>query len=363
MAPPLPPHADQFAWLEHLDGTRNIHQLHQHIRVPIEHLQRFVARLEHGLLLESPPLSANRQRIGSAATVASVATKAKPPALRRQLARLFAHDAGTPTPAQLDGSLRAALIPHIDYTRGGLSYTYPFKEVIEKSDASLFVIIGTSHYSGHRFTLTRKNFQTPLGIAQTDQDYIDRLVHHYGNGLFDDEWLAHFPEHSIELEVIFLQYLYEKVRPIRIVPLVVGSYYDCIRANESPRRRTDIANLIAALQHVEAEINEPICYLISGDLAHIGPKFDDTQRLDADMLRHSYAQDQALLHHASALDLDAYFRVIANERDARNICGLPPTFAALDAVKPRVGKVLNYDRYVHPQGYESVSFASMGFYR
>ena len=89
--------------------------------------------------------------------------------------------------------------------------------------ASLFVIIGTSHHSTHRYTATRKHFQTPLGITPTDHDYLDRLARHYGAGLFEDEWLAHFPEHSIELEVVFLQYLYERIRPIRIVPIVVGS--------------------------------------------------------------------------------------------------------------------------------------------
>ena len=35
----------------------------------------------------------------------------------------------------------------------------------------------------------------------------------------------------------------------------------------------------------------------------------------------------------------------------------------LEAIRPSHGRVLNYDRYVHPQGYESVSFASVGFYR
>ena len=103
-----------------------------------------------------------------------------------------------------DGALRAALIPHIDYHRGGGTFAWGFREVFERTDASLFVIIGTSHYSSHRFTLTRKDFKTPLGLARSDQAYIDRLVNHYGDGLFDDE-LAHLPEHSIELEVVFLQ--------------------------------------------------------------------------------------------------------------------------------------------------------------
>ena len=50
------------------------------------------------------------------------------------------------------------------------------------------------------------------------------------------------------------------------------------------------------------------------------------------------------------------------EADRRRICGLPPTYTLLEAIRPRRGKLLHYDQYVHPEGYESVSFASMGFY-
>src|SRR5205085_8220527 len=121
------------------------------------------------------------------------------------------------------------------------------KEIFERTDASLFVIIGTSHYSAQRYTLTRKHFRTPLGVVPTDQAYIDRLVAHYGDGLFDDE-LAHLPEHSIELEVVLLQYLYEGRRPIRIVPLIVGSFHDCVTTGNSPRHADDVARMVAALR-------------------------------------------------------------------------------------------------------------------
>src|SRR5205085_2116085 len=142
----------------------------------------------------------------------------------------------TPQP---DGRLRAVLLPHIDYQRGGPTFAWGFKEVFEQTDAALFVIVGTSHYSPCRFTLTRKDFRTPFGITRTDQTYIDRLVAHYGDGLFDDE-IAHVPEHSIELEVVFLQYLYEGGRPFRIVPLVVGSFQDCVEASRPPAEAADI---------------------------------------------------------------------------------------------------------------------------
>src|SRR5207248_8000227 len=149
-----------------------------------------------------------------------------------------------------------------------------YKELAERTDAGLFVIVATSHYSPTRFTLTRQDFKTPLGVAPTDQAYVDRLAAHYGDSLFDDP-LAHLPEHSIELEVVFLQHLFGRARPIRIVPLLVGSFADCVESGADPADQPDIARMVEALRAAEAGAGEPVCYVISGDLAHIGPKFGD----------------------------------------------------------------------------------------
>jgi AmmeMemoRadiSam system protein B len=254
-------------------------------------------------------------------------------------------------------------VPHIDYARGGHSFAFAFKEVYERTHASLFVIVGTSHLSRHRFTLTRKHFQTPLGVVPTDQAYIDRLVARYGPGLFDDEIQAHLPEWSIELEVVFLQYLYEGKRPIRIVPLVVGSFHDCVLSGREPRGCDDVGRMVEALRAAERDTAEPVCYLISGDLAHLGPKFDDPLPVHPAWLAQSRRQDEALLARAQAGDPAGYFRVIAAEGDQRRICGLPPTYTVLEAVRPSGGKLLHYEQYVHPRGAESVSFASAAFYR
>ena len=42
---------------------------------------------------------------------------------------------------------------------------------------------------------------------------------------------------------------------------------------------------------------------------------------------------------------------------------LGPVQTVLEALRPGHGRVLHYDQYVHPRGHESVSFASVGFYR
>ncbi len=357
--------------LQLFNGQHSLAVIHERARreaphpiVTLTFLEALVRRLEDALLLDGPRFRSQVE--GPIREPRCIGCyPGDPDALREYLGALFQGpgSSGLPRPVRSDGRLRAALVPHIDYQRGGPCYTWPFREVVEQTSASLFVIIGTSHYSAHRFTLTRKHFRTPLGVTPTDQEYIDLLERHYGPGLFDDEWQAHFPEHSIELEIVLLQYLYAQRRPIRIVPLVVGSFGDCIQGRRQPDQYADIGRMIQALRRVEEELPEPVCYLISGDLAHIGPKFHDNRRAERPWLDESRERDQALLRHAERADAIGYFRLVAEEGDARRICGLPPTYITLQAVRPRRGKLLDYSQYVHPWGQESVSFASMAFYQ
>jgi AmmeMemoRadiSam system protein B len=348
--------------LQLFDGARTLREIQTDVMrqlggelVTVESLQALAGRLDDAGFLDGPirPPSC----LGS--------YPAEPRKLRRLLDELFTAPgaAGVPGEPRPDDSLRAALVPHIDYARGGPAYTWAFREVYERTPASLFVIIGTSHYSQHRFILTRKHFRTPLGVVPTDQDYIDRLVAHYGDGLFDDELFAHTPEHSIELEVVFLQYLYDGKRPIRIVPLLVGSFHDCVADRELPGAKDDIRRMVAALRAAEAATPEPVCYLISGDLAHIGPHFGDRDRLTRAALTHSEKQDRAVLRRAEGAAADEFYQAVAEEGDARRICGLSPTWTVLAAAQPSRGRTLHYAQYVQPDHNLSVSFASVAFYR
>lgn len=355
-----------------IDGQRTLPEIQAEMvrrlggrLVPLETVASLIDSLDQALFLDSPRF--HRLGDGNVRFPRCIGVyEADPVRLRRQMHGLFRQPgaAGPPGRPQGEGRLRAVLAPHVDYHRGGLVYTYAFRELFENTNASLFVIIGTSHYCGwRRFTLTRKDFQTPLGIVPTDQAYIDRLVRHHGGDLFQDEIVAHLPEHSIELEVVFLQYLYENLRPIRIVPLLVGSFEDCVQAGESPAGRDDVQRMIHALRQAERETPESICYVISGDLAHIGPKFGADRPVNERQLAHSRRQDAALLEQTEKASANGYFEVIAHENDERSICGFPPTWVTLSATQPSQGKVLSYDQYVEPNGHESVSFASVAFYR
>ena len=240
----------QLEVLRLLDGRHSVEDLQSHVRkrtggqvVPTQVFTDMLEVLDTALFLEGP-----RFRDAAAAPVRSPSCigcyAGEPQALRAQCHRLFTATgaSGLPGATHHDPSFRGILAPHIDYGAGGATYTWAFKELVERSAATLFVIIGTSHYSAERFTLTRKHFETPLGIAQTDGRFIDALTRRYEGDLFEDELMAHLPEHSIELEVVLLQYLLEGQRDFRIVPLVVGSFQDCVAQGTEPaRRRTSSA--------------------------------------------------------------------------------------------------------------------------
>ena len=357
-----------FECMMRMNGERTLRDLQAEVMhanggllVPTDALHELLKYLDEALFLDNA-----RFRAHLAAPVREPSCigcySGDPAELREQLRGYFtmAGGPGLPGEPKPGGRLRAALLPHMDYQRGGVTYPWGFKELFERTDASLFVIVATSHYSSQRFTLTRQHFNTPLGVVPTDQQYINRLVNHYGDGLFDDP-LAHFPEHSVELEVVYLQYLYENVRPFRIVPLLVGSFRDCVEGSSSPGDRSDIRRMIDALRAVEEETPGPICYIISGDLAHIGPKFGDRNPVAEPVLSRSRQRDQAILDRAAAADAAGYFAAIAAEGDQRRVCGLPPTYVVLEAAQPSAGRVLHYQQFVHPEGFESVSFASMAF--
>ena len=288
-----------------------------------------------------------------------------PAALTEQMNDQF-HRAGGPGALGLEANdhrLNAILVPHIDYNRGGFNFAHGFKALYEQTNAKLFVIIGTSHHSPHLFTLTRKAFQTPLGIAPVDNAFMDRIESIYGEDLYQDELLGHLPEHSIELEVVFLQHILGPGRPFRIVPMVVGSFHHLMGSRAGKNQSNRINLMAQALQHAETMAGEPVCYVISGDLAHIGPKFGDPSAVSTAELGASQRQDLLLMKHASAGDHAGYLNVLRAEEDSRRICGFPPTYLTLLALGQCQGKLLRYDQYVHPRGHESVSFASMAFHR
>lgn len=259
------------------------------------------------------------------------------------------------------GSLAGAILPHIDYGRGGPCYAWGLKEVAELSRARTFVILGTLHGEGKGpYILTKKAYLTPWGALEPDLDFITLLERECGYDPFSEE-VAHRSEHSLELPLVFLRYVFQDQLPVRVVPILCASFQDLMERELSPREDPLILGFTEALKKALVDWGEEACLLASADLAHMGPRFGGAHPLgEGDRALISY-RDRELIGFMESLDGEGFYWEIQRERNQRNICGVSAIYTFLATIEARSGKLLRYQQWPDPQGI--VTFAALGFYR
>jgi AmmeMemoRadiSam system protein B/AmmeMemoRadiSam system protein A len=116
------------------------------------------------------------------------------------------------------GRLMALISPHAGYVYSGHVAAYAYK-FLEKQTFDSVVVIAPSHRA--RFegvsVYDKGGYRTPLGIVPLDTELIDALKKRENRIRYVPQ--AHSQEHSLEIQLPFLQVL---VPNIRLVPLVMG---------------------------------------------------------------------------------------------------------------------------------------------
>ena len=357
-----------YQFLRRFDGRTSVeaiaraHHAESGELVRIEDLREAVRRLDEALILDGPSFEALRRRYAAEPVRPAAHAGRSYPADPRELSRLLDGyiGAGRP-PGTIPGRpLRGIMSPHIDFARGGATYGAAFAELADRPGPEVFVILGVAHqYCGNRFALTRKHFSTPLGTATTDRAYVDAIAELAGPGLFDDE-LAHRTEHSIELEVAFLQRAM-RGRPFTIVPILVGSFRDLMRAGLEPIDDPSVRRMVEALRQVEARSGRRVCTIGGVDMSHVGPEFGDPGPADDAMLDLVGRRDLAMLDRALVGDAAGWHAVAAEVDDRHRVCGLDAMYTMLHAIGPTRGRLLRYDQAVNPARTCAVTFAGVAF--
>lgn len=362
--------------VRHFDGRSTLIEIQARVLretghfVAIQELEDLVRRFDEAMIIEGPAFAMFHQQYRESrhrpAAMAGRSYAANLRALRAQLEQLFAGRCGAGAPNNVDGAessgFRGVLSPHIDFPRGGPVYTWSYRELVERSRADTFVILGVAHqYCRRRFALTYKDFETPLGVVPTDRAYVDGLASLAGRDLFDDE-LSHRTEHSIEFQVVFLQYLLGGKRDFTIVPILVGSFHDLMDRGIDPMRDPDVKRFIDALRTVEAGHGKSVAYIGGIDLCHVGPEFGDPSPVDPVLQEEVRRFDGQMLDRAAAGDPEGWFRTAGAIGNRWRVCGLAATYTFLHAIGPSRGRLLKYDQALDDRRTCCVSFASMTFH-
>jgi hypothetical protein len=115
------------------------------------------------------------------------------------------------------GSARVLICPHAGYIFSGQTAAYAYR-VVQGRPFSTVVVVGTSHQyplDGASIYL-KGGFETPLGTVPVDEALAGRIARASG---FSFVAAAHEKEHSVEVQVPFIQ---RALPGARIVPIVLG---------------------------------------------------------------------------------------------------------------------------------------------
>ena len=267
-------------------------------------------------------------------------------------------------PKKIKGNLRGIVSPHIDFTRGGVSYAAAYREIQDVSEADTFLIFGTTHYAqnDNPFILTRKSFSTPFGTVDTDADFISSLEERCGWDLFEGE-IFHRTEHSIEFQVVFLQHILGNSRKFKIVPVLCNSFHNFVNNGTSPGEDRRISEFLSETKKIIDNYGDSVFIIAGVDMAHVGPKFGDREQVDEETLAWVGNRDALSLKFTEVIDAEGFYRSVEEEKDRRKVCGLSSIYSMLKVTDATFGKILDYDNAIEEDTGSVVTFASVGYYK
>jgi len=214
-------------------------------------------------------------------------------------------------------SLPYFLVPHAGYMYSGPVAASSYLEMSKYDPPETVIILGPNHTGlGAELGVPAEvtEWETPLGSVPINHDLIDQLMEL--NHLIRRNDSSHIQEHSIEVQLPFLQYILDK--PFEIVPIVMmNQSYDSSRMlGESLAGLTKKNNLAV---------------IASSDLTHF-ENHDSASRKDNQILDAIVKMDSQLMY-----DLKYKLNV--------SMCGYGPIAATIEVAKQteRVkSKLLNY---------------------
>ena len=233
-------------------------------------------------------------------------------ALARQVESCFTDSRGPgalPTRQRANvRAVRAAVVPHAGYVYSGPIAAHAYRLIAADRPPESVLVLGVDHYGASPgASLSRRPWLTPLGPTPVDSELVTALRHPPVD--VDEE--AHRREHSIEVQLPFLEYVLPHPK---FVPLEVG--YGPFSFLE------EVARVVRA-----AVRERDVLLIASTDFSHYVPPAT-AERLDR------MAIDQILVRDPKGL----YETVRRNDI---SMCGIAPTtvlLAALEGldVRPRL---------------------------
>lgn len=233
--------------------------------------------------------------------------------LKRQIEECFLHRLGPgslPSPKETgDRKIIGMVCPHAGYMYSGPVAANAYYRLSLDGHVDIFVILGPNHQGiGSGVALMDEGvWRTPLGDVEVDSKTAKDILRH--SSIIDVDYSAHTYEHSIEVQLPFLQYIYGS--SFKFVPI-------CFLMQDL-ETVTEVGHALAeALQGKNAVI------IASSDWTHYEPQ------------RIAYEKDSEAISAVLKMDEKLFYSILESRRVSA--CGFGPVAALITAAK-RLGAV------------------------
>jgi AmmeMemoRadiSam system protein B len=204
---------------------------------------------------------------------------------------------------KIHSKLVAGIVPHAGYIYSGKTACYTFNEVRKNELPDTFIILGPNHtgYGTKIDVCDYEKWETPLGLVDVDTEFIQELLNVDSNVYIDNN--AHVREHSIEVELPFLQYICED-HDFKIVPIVISQ--------QIPQLCEKLAE---SLDTVINKLNRNCVIIASTDLNH----YDDQET--------TTFLDNKIIKSVESMDMNQMIKDIIDYDIT--MCGYGPVITAI----------------------------------
>ena len=251
----------------------------------------------------------------------------------------------------------ALIVPHAGFPYSGACAAWAYKSLFEVKKEDMpetIILLGPCHsgYGKTSFSLSLENFETPLGMVENDDELGNALIEAASSlGLQQDE-AAHKLEHSLEVQLPFLQFCYTLMKKeFKIVPIVVSAtdYEQCAK----------LANAIFNVLE-EKKLGEKVCVIASSDFTHYGLSYGFVP-FTKNVKENLYALDKGAIAPILKLDSKNFYK----KATSLTICGYSPIVIAVELAKllgAKKAELLKYytsgdvlNDYSNAVGYASIA--------
>ncbi len=227
-------------------------------------------------------------------------------ALRSQIEKLFLSPIGPGQLADLPTkSIQKSfglVLPHAGYVYSGSVSAWGILELSKRGKPETVVLIGPSHTGmGKPISIwNRGSWETPFGNIEIDTELADLLLSRYDYASGDFE--GHMGEHSLEVNLPMLQYIYG--RDFRILPVAM--------MDQRKGTALELGEQFAYLRTLK-----PLLIIASTDLNHYESE-SVTQK-----------KDQEVIDAIVSMDVERLYSVISEQHIS--MCGFGPTAALMSS--------------------------------